>query len=214
MLLHNNNINIVELAAQPYTDTAAPAVETDTVLQAQRPVQIPQERPRRENPLIAAVRARMDLKQSVKDTAEEIAARASIYGVAQVSYRFLLPKTHACKQTLINHVKILESKGVLKVIRQKIAGKLVHERNVYKFILPYRWPTPSNGTHRASQNFGRKFPVQEEGGKNASLQEQITGLQRGLRVANWTPGSEMYASTMEVIAQLTALLPEGGRTSG
>ena len=66
-------------------------------------------------PLIAAVRARRDLKESVLHTAQELAHRASIYGVARVSLSYLALKCHCCKQTIINHLKTLIA---LKILRK------------------------------------------------------------------------------------------------
>jgi hypothetical protein len=176
------------------------------------------------NPLIAALRARTDLKESVLHTAQEIAARASFYGVARVSYTYLKPKCHCCKQTVINHVKVLIEKGIIERIRQRVVGKLVHEINVYKFKLPYQRQSPSDRTKRGSQNFCPKFPMQEkgeekegrkeEGGKHHSIREQIAGMQRGLQRMQCSPDSIAYQSTMEKIAALTALLPEGGGATG
>ena len=40
-------------------------------------------------PIIAALRQRRDLKESVLHTATELAHRASIYGVVRVSYSYL-----------------------------------------------------------------------------------------------------------------------------
>ena len=40
-------------------------------------------------PIITAIRTRRDLKQSLKDTAEELAHLASIYGVARAALTFL-----------------------------------------------------------------------------------------------------------------------------
>jgi hypothetical protein len=48
-------------------------------------------------PIIAALRHRNDLKESVLHTAQELAHRASIYGVARVSLSYLALKCHCCK---------------------------------------------------------------------------------------------------------------------
>jgi CTP-dependent riboflavin kinase len=66
-------------------------------------------------PIITAVRARHDLKESVFHTLIELAHRSSIYGVVRVSLRYLAQKCHCCKQTIINHLtKLIELKIISK----------------------------------------------------------------------------------------------------
>ena len=67
------------------------------------------------SPIIAAVRSQRQLKESVLHTAQELAHRASIYGVARVSLSYLARKCHCCKQTIINHIKTLIA---LKILRK------------------------------------------------------------------------------------------------
>ena len=70
-------------------------------------------------PIITAIRTRRDLKQSLKDTAEELAHLASIYGVARAALTFLPGKCHCCKQTVINHLKKLEERGIIRNARPR-----------------------------------------------------------------------------------------------
>jgi hypothetical protein len=156
-------------------------------------------------PIIAALRARTDLKESVLHTGTEIAHRASIYGVARVSYSYLAPKCHCCRQTAINHVKKLEEQQILRRHKSRVRGSAFCEVNVYTFILPWR-QTPAQTCN--SQNSGPKFPPQEiSHEKYGSLRGKIANLQRGLRLL--TPGSEPHEAVCAKIAALTALLGAG-----
>jgi len=154
-------------------------------------------------PIIAVLRTRTDLKESLLHTAQELAHRASIYGVARVSLRYLAQKCHCCKQTIINHLHTLIA---LKIIRKNVVwikGNLC-ETNTYRFLIP--WDTrPAQMGH--SQNSGPKFPRPEEGEKSEGLQEKIRHLEKGLRFC--TSGSLAYEGTREAIERSRALLGEG-----
>ena len=153
------------------------------------------------SPIIAAVRQRTDLKESVLHTAQELAHRASIYGVARVSLRYLALKCHCCKQTIINHLNKLIA---LKIIRKQvlwIKGNYC-EINTYTFLLA--WDTrPSKG---GSQNSVPTLPPQE-GEKNVALDEEVKNLEKGLRFC--TPGSDAYTTTREELERLRALISSG-----
>ena len=96
-------------------------------------------------PIIAALRQRDDLKESLLHTATELAHRASIYGVAPVSLRYLAQKCHCCKQTIINHLKQLIALGIIKkrpVVR--VQGSTFCEMNRYRFCIAWN-ARPSSG---------------------------------------------------------------------
>ena len=58
-------------------------------------------------PIISAVRARTDLKESVLHTAQELAHRASIYGVVSDAIPFMAQKCHCSKRTFQRHILVL-----------------------------------------------------------------------------------------------------------
>ena len=157
-------------------------------------------------PILTALRALRDphLKESLLHTAQELAHRASIYGVARVSLSYLALKCHCCKQTIINHLK--------KLIELKIISKTVIwikgnycEVNTYRFLLSWdKAPAQQGG----SQNSGPKFPPHEEGEKRQGVGERIQNLEKGL--IWYTEGSIGYESTMREIARLGSLLGAGG----
>jgi len=155
-------------------------------------------------PIIAALRNRTDLKESLLHTSTELAHRASIYGVARASYSYLAPKCHCCRQTVINHVKQLEAKGIVRKRVMQVKGSPFCEINVYTFTIPWR-TTPAQTFN--SQNSGRNLPAREiTHEKYGSLREEIAGLKKGLRFC--TPGSDADATTRAKIARLKDLLGE------
>ena len=157
-------------------------------------------------PIITAVRQCRDLKESVLHTAIELAHRASIYGVARVSLRYLAQKCHCCKQTIINHLNRLIE---LKILRKNVVwikGNLC-ETNTYRFLIP--WDTrPAQMGH--SQNSGPKFPRPEEGEKSEGLRETMQRQETWLHTrSGLTPGSFIYEMEVEKITRLKALVGEG-----
>ena len=150
-------------------------------------------------PIIAALRTRTDLKESLLHTAQELAHRASIYGVVRVSYSYLALKCHCCRQTIINHIKkLIELKIISKTVLW-IKGNYC-EVNTYCFRISWDKDSATKG---GSQNSGPKFPPQEEREKSGGLGEGIRNLEKGLR---WcTEGSQAYEATCEKIARLQAL---------
>ena len=152
-------------------------------------------------PILTALRALRDphLKESVLHTAQELAHRASIYGVARVSLSYLAMKCHCCKQTIINHLKKLIALKIISKTVIWIKGNCC-EVNTYRFRIPWRQASPAQG---GSQNIGPKFPPQEEGEKREGLGEQIRNLEKGL--IWYTAGSIGYQSTLEQIARLKRL---------
>jgi hypothetical protein len=150
-------------------------------------------------PIITALRQRRDLKESVIHTVIELAHRASIYGVARVSLRYLAWKCCCCKQTIINHLKKLIA---LKIIRKQviwIKGNYC-EINTYCFLISWdKGPTQKS----SSQNSGQTLPSQERE-KETSLGEEIENTKKGLRFC--TPGSDAYVTTQAKLAKLQALM--------
>ena len=66
------------------------------------------------SPIIAAIRQRRDLKESLAHTAQELAQRASIYGVAKVSYNYLAVKCHCSRRTVMRHIGRLIAAKIIK----------------------------------------------------------------------------------------------------
>ena len=149
-------------------------------------------------PIITALRQRDDLKESVLHTAQELAHRASIYGVVRVSYRYLALKCHCSRRTIIRHMQRLIDLKLLKKSVIWIKGNFC-EVNTYTFMLA--WDTrPAPG---GSDKTARNLPPREEREKSVGVGEEIQNLEKGLR---WcTAGSEAYEATCEKIARLTAL---------
>ena len=149
-------------------------------------------------PLIAALRTRIDLKESLLHTAQELAHRASIYGVVRVSYSYLALKCHCSRRTIIRHIQRLID---LKLIRKSVIWIKGHfcEVNTYTFVLAWENRAPTQGSDKTTRN----FPPSEEREKSVGLREEIKNLEKGLR---WcTEGSHAYEATCEKIARLTAL---------
>jgi hypothetical protein len=152
-------------------------------------------------PLIAALRRRSDLKESVLHTAQELAHRASIYGVARVSLKYLAQKCHCCKQTIINHLNKLID---LKIIRKTviwIKGNYC-EVNTYSFLISWE-KRPATG---GSQHSVPTLPPQE-GEKKSSLREELDNQKRGIRFL--TEGTDLYRKVEEEIARLEGLFARG-----
>jgi hypothetical protein len=153
-------------------------------------------------PIIAAIRQRRDLKESLLHTAQELAHLSSIYGVARVSLRYLARKCHCCKQTIINHLKQLIA---LKIIRKTVLwlkGNFC-EINTYTFLVSWE-KRPAKG---GSQNSVPTLPPQERE-KTISVREELENQRKGIRFL--TPGSDLWQKVSEEIARLEALmLPRG-----
>src|SRR5262245_43630848 len=88
------------------------------------------------SPIIAAVR-NLELEESVLHTCIELAHRASIYGVAPASLRYLAKKCHCCKQTIINHLNKLLDLGIIRKQRQRRLGSVYFETNRYTFRIAW-----------------------------------------------------------------------------
>src|SRR5215510_5722359 len=118
-------------------------------------------------PIITAIRA-LPFKQSVRNTLEELAHRASIYGVVRVSAKYMGEKCHHHPRTFQRHmVQAVEAHVVRKTVTKtvvdvrvgdRIEKRLRNEINTYTFILPWKRPsrtTPPNG------NLPRTLPPPE-----------------------------------------------------
>jgi hypothetical protein len=140
-------------------------------------------------PIINALRPRRDIKRTVRDTAKEIAHRASIYGVARVSLSYLSDKCGCCKQTIINHINI----------RNHFC-----EINVYIFTISWKKPTTQMCN---SQNFRQNLPRQDQklspaitNAKFGTLAEDIAKVEKSL--ALYEPGSLFYTWTIQELERL------------
>jgi hypothetical protein len=147
------------------------------------------------NPLIAALRQHRELKQSVLSTAQNLAARASIYGVTPpTAYRFLAWQGHCSPRTAIRHIHILEEAKILEPIRQKRIvqrkdlpltdrgytddPRHAHERvirnetNQYRFVIKWeKSPHRSRSSSRPYDTESQNLPP-PEGEKKATLREE------------------------------------------
>jgi hypothetical protein len=141
-------------------------------------------------PILDALRTRRDLKESVLHTVLELAHRASIYGVARVSYSYLAMKCHCSKRTVMRHIQTLID---LKILRKTVLWIKNNFCEVNTYVFTISWhKTPehvSNGDKMASE-----FPHQEEREKFGSLHEQRRALELGL--AKLTPGSYAYRASL------------------
>jgi hypothetical protein len=156
-------------------------------------------------PIIAALRQRDDLKESVLHTAQELAHRASIYGVVRVSYRYMARKCRCCKQTIINHIRRLSALHIIEKRVIWIKGNRC-ETNTYTFCITWN-KMPAHMCH--SQNSGPNLPPQERE-KETSVQEDLERQRKGIRFL--TPGTDLWQRVSEEIVRLEALLAKEPRS--
>ena len=152
------------------------------------------------SPIIRALRElrQPELRESLLHTAQELAHRASIYGVVRVSYSYLATKCHCSRRTVIRHIQRLVDAHIIKKSVIWLKGNYC-EINTYTFQLA--WDTrPAGGSDKTSA----KFPRPEEGEKHGSLREKIANLERGLRLFQ-TEGTVGYVTTVAEIMRLKAL---------
>ena len=160
-------------------------------------------------PIIAALRQRRDLRESLQHTAQELAHRASIYGVVRVSLRYLARKCHCSKQTIINHIAKLIALKILRKTVIWIKGNYC-EVNTYHFLVSWDKRPAHKGS---SQNSVPNLPPPErekscagyDGEKAGSLHQELANQQRMLHWL-YTPGSDQWQRTCEEIARLERLL--------
>jgi hypothetical protein len=175
-------------------------------------------------PIITAVRQIRELKQSVRDTAVELAHRCSIYGVVRVSNSYMAEKCHHHQRTFQRHVIRLQDMHILKkkitkrVVKIKVGDRMEerfrNEINVYTFTIPWnktigsRLPIdkmPSNLPHPERE---KKATLHEET-KEGSLRQELANQKRMLPIL-YTPGTDQWNKTCEEIARLEGLLAQGG----
>ena len=152
------------------------------------------------SPIIVAIRQRRDLKESLLHTAQELAHRASIYGVVRVSYSYMAMKCHCSRRTIIRHIQRLIDTKILKKSVIWIKGNFC-EVNTYTFQIPWKKPAPEGGSDKATS----KLPPQDTSEKYAALEDDIRQLAKGLCFCS--PGSPAYEATQEALARLKALVP-------
>ena len=158
-------------------------------------------------PIIAAVRHLSQLHESLLHTAQELAHRASIYGVVRVSLRYLAMKCHCCKQTIINHIKKLIELGVIRKRGPLRIKNTFCEINLYTFTISWQGKPGTKGAQMGnSQNFGPSLPTQGEREKKfGRIADEIRAIERSLH--NFcTPGSDAYTASLEKIAELKRYL--------
>src|SRR5262249_48536076 len=127
-------------------------------------------------PLIAALRTRRDLKESLLHTAQELAHRASIYGVVRVSYSYLALKCHCSRRTVIRHIQRLIDAGILRKSVLWIRGNYC-EVNTYAFLLPWEKRPATGGSDKTAS---KSSPRTEEKEKWGSWDEKKRMDARGL----------------------------------
>ena len=149
-------------------------------------------------PIIAAIRQRRDLKESLTHTAQELAHLASIYGIIRVSYTELARKCRCSRRTVMRHIQRLEDLRILRKTVLWIRGNFC-EINTYAFVLAWDTSRSQGGSDKTASTLP---PPERE--KNSSLREDLEKQKKGLQF--WTPGTEQWAKTCEEIARLEALL--------
>lgn len=166
-------------------------------------------------PIIAAIRQRRDLKESLTHTAQELAHLASIYGVVRVSYTYLAVKCRCSRRTVIRHIQRLEDAKILRKAVIWIRGNFC-EINTYTFQIPWQHPRATQGSDKTAstlppQEREKNASRREEGGnpteKHSSVQAELANQQKTLRAL--TPGSGLWERTAEEIARLEGLLAHG-----
>jgi hypothetical protein len=149
-------------------------------------------------PIIAALRQRHDLKESLTHTAQELAHLASIYGVVRVSYRYLAVKCRCSRRTVIRHIQRLIDLRILRKTVLWMRGNCC-EVNHYAFLITWDQARPRGGSDKTAS----KLPPPERE-KNCSVREELDKQRKGLHF--WTPGTEQWHKTCEEITRLEGLL--------
>ena len=153
------------------------------------------------SPIIAALRQRTDLKESLLHTAQELAHRASLYGVVRVSYSYLAQKCHCSRRTVIRHIGRLIDAGIVRKSVLWIRGNFC-EINTYTFRIPWNTSRPTRGSDKTSST----LPYQERE-KNSAVREDLEKQKKGIHFL--TPGSDRWQKVCEEIARLEELLAPG-----
>jgi Helix-turn-helix domain len=154
------------------------------------------------SPIIAAVRRRTDLKESVQHTLQELAHIASVYGIARVSYDYLARKAHCSRRTAIRHIqKLIDAKIIRKTVLW-IRGDFC-EINTYKFIIAWDKRSVRGGSDKLAPT----LPLRERG-KEISVRVELDNQRKALRLGYVTPGSVAWESAQEKITYLEGLLAQ------
>ena len=156
-------------------------------------------------PIITALRQRQDLKESLVHTAQELAHRASIYGVVKVSYTYLAQKCHCSRRTVIRHIGRLIDAKILRKAVVWIQGNFC-EINTYTFRMAWDKSRSTGGSDKTARN----LPPQERE-KTLSVREEVANQQKTLRAL--TPGSGLWERVREEIARLEGLLGKDEKDS-
>jgi len=154
------------------------------------------------SPIIAALRHRRDLKESVLHTAQELAHRASIYGVVRVSYTYLAQKCHCSRRTVMRHIARLIEANIVRKTVIWIRGNFC-EMNQYSFVISWD-KRPHKG---GSDNTSSILPPQERE-KETSVREELAKQKKGIYFL--TPRSALWQKVSEEIARLEGLVAERG----
>jgi helix-turn-helix protein len=153
-------------------------------------------------PIIAALRHRDDLKESVLHTAQELAHRASIYGVVRVSYTYLAQKCHCSRRTVMRHIQRLIDARILRKTVLWIRGNYC-EVNTYAFVIAWDKRPHKGGSDTTSS----MLPPQERE-KNCGVREELDNQKKGIRFL--TPGTALWQKVAEEITRLEQLVRPGG----
>jgi len=161
-------------------------------------------------PIITAIRQRRDLKESLLHTAQELAHRASIYGIVQfTSYSYLAEKSHCSTRTAIRHIQRLEEAKIIRKTVRRIAGKgKLCEINHYAFLISWDKRVVKGGSDKTSRNLPN--PGRE---KETSVREELENQRKAIRLGFVTPGSAVWEAAQEKIVYLEGLLAGGGGES-
>src|SRR6516162_4769441 len=143
------------------------------------------------SPIIAALRQQRQLKESLLHTAQELAHRASIYGVVRVSYSYLAEKCHCSRRTVIRHIQRLIDAGILRKSVLWIRGNYC-EVNTYAFLLAWEKRPATGGSDKTVSKFP---PRTEEREKAGSLEEKK-------RLDTW--GQKRHPPGVQPLYQLVA----------
>src|SRR4029453_10078770 len=119
------------------------------------------------SPIIAAIRQRRDLKESLTHTAQELAHLASIYGIIRVSYTELARKCRCSRRTVMRHIQRLEDLRIIRKTVLWIRGNFC-EINTYAFLLTWDKSRPKRDSDKTSST----LPPQERE-KNSSIREEL-----------------------------------------
>jgi hypothetical protein len=152
------------------------------------------------SPLIAAIRQRRDLKESLTHTAQELAHLASIYGVVRVSYSYLAQKCHCSRRTAMRHIQRLIDLRILRKTVLWIRGNYC-EVNTYTFGIAWDNARPSGGSDKTPPT----LPHQERE-KNLGVGDELANQRKALRQGWVSPGSERWEAISERIIYLEGLL--------